>query len=145
MALATRADIRKKIAELYEPIVIAAGASTVLAYQPSVIGATPGVYIRTMSSDRPPLTTRGKATHFEFHVLHLVLQADPDNENWTEDKAEDLVDVLEAALGDFLTQYRRVEDYWQSLEYGQPSKIEHFYEEGLAYILEAIPIVAEVF
>ena len=145
MAIKSRKIIRKKIAELLGPVVATAGASETKSYQPSTIGATPGVYVRTTSSDRPPLTVRGKATRFEFDILLLVLQSDKKNPNWTEDKAEDLLDDLEAAVCEFMTTYRVVADYWDSIEYARPSKIEHFYEEGLPYLLEAIPVEVEGF
>lgn len=139
----SRKNIRTKIAELL--LAVCPSASEVLAYQPSKIGATPGIYVRSMSADRPPLTVRGKFTKFQFDILVLVLQSDRNaTPPWTEDKAEDLLDDLEAEVCAMLTTYRVVEGYWDSIDHSQPSNIEHFVDEGVPYIIEAIHVVVEV-
>jgi hypothetical protein len=142
MAL-SRKIVRAKIAELLA--VTCTQASEVLAYQPSIIGPTPGVYVRSMSSDRPPLTVRGKFTRFAFDILILVVHADRTaTPPWTEDKAEDLLDDLEAAICEMLSTNRVVEGYWNGLDYSAPSNVEHFTDEGIAYLFELVHVTAEV-
>jgi hypothetical protein len=142
MAL-SRKIIRAKLAELLA--VTCTQASHVLAYQPSKIEATPGVYVRSMSSDRPPLTVRGKFTRFAFDILILVVHADRTAAPpWTEDKAEDLMDDLEASVCAMLSESRVVDGYWNNLDYSAPSNVEHFTEDGIAYLLELVHVTAEV-
>lgn len=140
----TRMTSRKKLAEL-----LLAGttkASTVLAYQPSVIGATPAIYIRSISADRPPLTVRGKMTIFEFDILIVVLQANSDaSPPWTEDKAEDLMDAIEAEVCAVMSANRVVKDVWNVVNYARASEVRHFLEEGIPYLLEQIPITVEAY
>ena len=140
----SRKSVRKKLAELLQPV-LATLASDVLPYQPSKIGATPGVYIRSTSAVRPPLTVRGKFTKFAFDILILVLQADATaSPPWTEDLAEDLLDDIEAAVCTTLTENRVVDGVWDSVEYSNPSTIESMREQDVPYRLEAIRILVEV-
>lgn len=139
----SRKSVRKKIAEILA--VTCTQASEVVAYQPSQISVSPGVYVRSMSSDRPPLTVRGKFTRFGFDILILVVHADKTaTPPWTEDLAEDLLDDLESAVCDALISNRVVEGYWNGLDYSAPSNLEHFTEDGIAYLLEIIHVIAEV-
>lgn len=139
----SRKDVRSKLAELLA--VSCTSAQEVLAYQPSDIGVTPAVYVRSNSADRPPLTVRGKFTRFGFDILILVLQADRQHPQvWTEDKAEDLLDDIEAQVCDMMSTNRVVAGYWDGLNYSQPSIIEHFDDQGIPYLLEVVKVIAEV-
>lgn len=139
----SRKDIRKKLAELLA--VKCTSASEVLAYQPSVINATPGIYVRSMSADRPTLTVRGKFTKFDFDVLILVLQSDTrTTPAWTEEMAEDVLDDLEYQVCSTLSENRVVDGYWDTINYSAASTIEHFVEEGVPYIVEAVKVRVEV-
>lgn len=135
-----RKFIRKKLADILRTS--CTQASEVKAYQPSVLGATPGIYIRSMSAERPPLTVRGKFTRFVFDILITVLQSD--GVNWTADEAEDLIDDLEYAVCQTITANRVVADVWDSINYATPSVIEHYLDDGVPYIIEAIKVVVEV-
>lgn len=135
-----RKFIRKKLADILRAS--CTQASEVKAYQPSVLGATPGIYIRSMSAERPPLTVRGKFTRFVFDILITVLQSD--GVNWTADEAEDLIDDLEYAVCQTITANRVVADVWDSINYATPSVIEHYLDDGVPYIIEAIKVVVEV-
>jgi len=74
-------------------------------------------------------------------VVHADRTASP---AWTEDMAEDLLDDLESQVCAMLTENRVVAGYWNNLEYAAPSNVEHFTEEGIAYLLELIHVTAEV-
>lgn len=136
----SRKEIRLKLAEILTTE--CTQASEVKAYQPSVLGPTPGVYIRSMSAERPPLTVRGKFTRFVFDILIVVLQSD--GNLWTPDKAEDLADDLEYAVCKALSDYRVVAGVWDSINYAAPSVVEHYLEDGVPYIIEAVKVSVEV-
>lgn len=136
----SRETARKKLAEL-----LATGctqASEVKAYQPSTLGPTPGVYVRSMSAERPPLTVRGKFTRFVFDILVVVRQSN--GTTWTADMAEDLLDDLESAVCQVLTDNRVVAGCWDSINYASPSVIEHYLDDGVPYIMESIRVTVEV-
>lgn len=118
-------------------------ASEVRAYQPVSIGPTPGVYIRSRSADRPPLTVRGKFTRFVFDIIIVVAQSSK-NKMWTPEMAEDLLDDLEASVCEALSENRVVEGAWDSINYAVPSVIEYYLDDGLPYLMEAIKVVVEV-
>jgi hypothetical protein len=95
-----------------------------------------------MSAERPTLTVRGKFTRFVFDILVTVRQAG--GPEWTAAKAEDLVDDLEYAVCQALTENRVAAGIWDSINYATPSVIEHYLDDGVPYIIEAIKVVVEV-
>lgn len=136
----SRKAIRQKLAEILTTA--CTQASEIKAYQPSTLGPTPGIYVRSVSAERPPLTVRGKFTRFVFDILIVVLQSD--GNSWTPDKAEDLTDDLEYAVCQALTANRVVASVWDSINYAAPSVVEHYLEDGIPYIIEAVKVSVEV-
>lgn len=139
MAISRKA-IRLKLADVLRAN--CTQASEVKAYQPGTLGATPGVYVRSMSAERPPLTVRGKFTRFVFDILVVVRRSD--GSIWTEDKAENLLDDLESAVCQTLTDNRVVAGVWDSINYVMPSVIEQYLADGVPYVIEAIKVTVEV-
>jgi len=136
----SRKAIRQKLTEVLA--VKCTQASEIKAYQPSTLGPTPGIYVRSMSAERPPLTVRGKFTRFVFDILIVVLQSD--GNLWTADKAEDLIDDLEYAVCQTLTDNRVIPGVWDSINYAAPSVVEHYLDDGIPYIIEAVKVSVEV-
>lgn len=136
----SRKSARIKLADLLRTSCTQAGE--VLAYQPSSLGATPGLYIRSVSAERPPLTVQGKFTRFVFDILIVVRQAG--GKLWTAEKAEDLVDDLEFAVCRVLSANRVVPGVWNSINYAAPSVTEHYLDDGVPYIIEAVKVTVEV-
>lgn len=117
----------------------------VVPYRPSVLNATPGVYIRSISADRPPLTVVGKFTKFIVAVLIIVRQSDTTaTPAWTEAKADDLLDDIEATICATLSANKSLTGVWNTVEYDKPSQVDHFLEQGIPYIMEAIFLRVEV-
>jgi hypothetical protein len=140
----SRETSRKKLAELLEAAVTE--AADVKAYQPSTIGATPAIYIRSLGSDRPVMTLRGKMTMFLFDILVLVNQGDPKaSPPWTEAQAEDLLDAIEAKICLVISNNAVVDGVWNRINYLHGSEVRHFDEEGIPYMLEEIPIQVEAY
>ena len=126
-------------------VALAGIVGDVKPYRPSVINATPGVYVRSVSADRPPLTIKGKFTRFIVAVLIIVRQSDQTaTPPWTEDKADDLLDDIEATVCTTLSANKSLAGAWNTMEYDKPSQVDHFLEEGIPYIMEAIFLRAEV-
>lgn len=144
MAIVSRETSRKKLAELIENAI--PELASIKAHQPSIIGATPAVYIRSLGSDRPVMTLRGKMTSFLFDILVLVNQgSDTPGAGWTEEEAEDMLDTIEARVCQVISENRVVEGVWNRINYFHHSEIRHFDEEGIPYLLEEIPIEVEAF
>lgn len=144
MALVSRETSRKKLAELIELAI--PELSDVQAYQPSIIGATPAVYIRSLGSDRPVMTLRGKMTSFLFEILVLVNQGNANGDTtWTEEDAEDMLDTIEARVCQVVSDNAVVEGVWNRINYFHHSDVRHFDEEGIPYLLEEIPVEVEAF
>ena len=140
----TRNTSRQKLKEL-----LGAGIpelSDIRAYQPSIIGATPAIYVRSLGSDRPVLTLRGKMTSFLFDILVLVNQGDPNADPpWTEEQAEDLLDTIESKVCTVISDNQVVDGVWNRINYLHHSEVRHFDQEGIPYLLEEIPVEVEAF
>jgi len=140
----SRETSRKKLAELMEATITE--VSDVKAYQPSIIGATPAIYIRSLGSDRPVMTVRGKMTSFLFDILVIVNQGDPNaSPPWTEAQAEDLLDAIESKICTVISDNAVVDGAWNRINYMHHSEVRHFNDEGIPYLMEEIPVEVEAY
>lgn len=104
-------------------------------------GLSPLIYITSSGSERPPLTTRLSKSAILLDVFVLVLLVDAANPSWTEDKAENLLDDIEAQIPDILREHVSYKDLWNDVRYAQASSVERVPLGGYDYIVEDIPLM----
>lgn len=117
----------------------------VFAYLPSDFGgASPVVVVTGTGSERTRTTFQGIKAQFHLVVETFVLYADPDaTPPWTAKDAEDTLDGLEADIATIVSN-NPTGSCWQSLIYETVSAVSKVTVGGVAYLYEAIPLVAEV-
>jgi len=135
-----RKDIRSKALALLIPHLSA--AQEVLKHKPSKIeGQTPIVYLTSSGSNRPPLTSRGLKSQVMLNIHILVLQSKED-ENYTNENSEDLLDDLEFGVALFVETSQRAEGSWISIDYdGKTNADNVIIEEGHVYTHEIIRLI----
>ncbi len=105
-------------------------------------GQSPLVYITSGNSDRPPLTVRQKQAIFRIELYSLVLLVDPNNREWTELMAEDLLDDIESMVKHVVESNPKAENLWTSAEYVEGgTTIERVPLAGHDYLVEMIPVI----
>ena len=104
-------------------------------------GQSPLVYITSGGSDRPPLTIRQKQAIFRIEIYSLTLLVDPNNNEWTEEMAEDLLDDIEARIKHVVESNPKMDKLWTSVEYIEGgTTIERVPLAGHDYLVEMIPV-----
>jgi hypothetical protein len=105
-------------------------------------GQSPVVRINSESSERPGLTQQGIRSFFRFTIEIWVLLSDRDG--WTEQDAEDALDTLEHEIITWMTQNHNT-SLWTTLTYDGQSSIIVAIDGGDTWLIERIPIRAEVY
>lgn len=105
-------------------------------------GQSPVVRISSESSERPGLTRQGIRSIFRYTVEVWVLLTD--REGWTEQDAEDTLDTLEKEIISWMVGNHNTET-WTSLTYDGQSTIIAAIDGGDTWLIERIPIRAEVY
>lgn len=105
-------------------------------------GLSPVVRISSESSERPGLTRQGIRSIFRYTIEVWVLLTDRDG--WTEQDAEDTLDTLETEIITWITQNHNTE-LWSALVYDGQSTIIAAIDGGDTWLIERIPIRAEVY
>lgn len=105
-------------------------------------GQSPVVRINSESSERPGLTRQGIRSVFRYTVEVWVLLTDRDG--WTEQDAEDTLDTLEKEIITWMTSNHNT-DTWTSLTYDGQSTVIAAIDGGDTWLIERIPIRAEVY
>lgn len=116
---------------------------SVLRYSPSVIEGSPVIAMARTNSDRPRLTVRGTSAKFIIVIEVYVLQAEAES-GWTEEKAQDLLDTIEAEITDVVSQHAKNGTNWDSLDYTRPSEANMVIMQGKPYWWERIYLTVEV-
>lgn len=104
-------------------------------------GQSPVVRISSESSERPGLTRQGIRSVFRYTVEVWVLLTDRDG--WTEQDAEDTLDTVEAEIISWMVGNHNT-DTWTSLTYDGQSSVVVAIDGGDTWLIERIPIRAEV-
>ena len=138
-----RARFRLKLKDLLVAGIDELSSKRAFHYQKHDLrGQSPVLVITSSQSMRPPLTTQGKRPGFQLAVFYYVRHYDKDA-NWTEENAEDMLDLLEQRTADVLNENTTLAGYWQSLEH-EATLIERIKMGGFPYLVEIIPVTFEV-
>lgn len=118
-------------------------AQVVAGYQKAnVQGQWPAVLIFTSGSLRPQVTEQGIRS--EFHYIAQLWVLYYKEGYWTEAEAEDTLDALEQQLAEWLAN-NQVGELWTSLAFNGRSRVSIVPNSGEPYLVEEIPIMAEVY
>jgi hypothetical protein len=118
-------------------------AQLVAGYQKvSVKGQWPAVLVFTSGSLRPQVTEQGIRSEFYYLAQLWVLYRQ--GEQWTEAQAEDTLDALEQQLTEWMSN-NQVNEVWTSLMFNGRSTISILNVGGEAYLVEEVPLKAEVY
>lgn len=124
-------------------------AQAIYRYQKSDLkGQSPVVRVFSARSLRPQKTGHGGVrSQFGFVVQLWVLYAGDGIQNWSEEGAEDTLDQLEYELISWMVQNQgdQVGTLWTSLKYGGWSVVDNVKVAGNTYLVEDVPVIAEVF
>ena len=116
-------------------------AQSVEGHKANIRGQWPAVRLLTDGSLRPQVTERGIRS--EFHYLAQLWVLYYKDGLWTEAEAEDTLDALEHQLAEWLAN-NQVGELWTGLMFAGRSRVGTFNEGGETYLVEEIPIKAEV-
>lgn len=123
-------------------------AQAVFDHQPvSFAAGSPIAYLSSAGSARPPLTGQGARHQFFISAHIVVLFSDPNSSPvYTNDQAEDSLDLIESELYAAIRGNRRKENFWQDLRYMERTLAEDVIVVGGAtYFHEIIPLIMEVY
>ena len=140
-----RETVRDALATLISTAMVGTGkpVQAVYNYRPSEFGGqSPVVTVSSQGSERPRLSfAGGQATHF-LQVDVFVLYND--QASWTEDLAEDRLDLIESMLADIVDPRQRYSS-WEAIGYEERSRRIAVVIGGVEYAWESITIGIRVF
>lgn len=118
-------------------------AQTVVGHQKAnLAGQWPATMVFTAGSLRPQVTEQGIRSEFYYVVQLWVLYFKEGL--WTEAQAEDTLDALEQQLVEWMIN-NQVGELWTSLAFNGRSRISIVPLAGESYLMEEIPVMAEVY
>lgn len=135
-----REPVRDALVEALRPALTV--AQSVEGYKANIQGQWPAVRLLTDGSLRPQVTEAGIRSEFYYLVQLWVLYHKEGV--WTEAEAEDTLDALEQQLAEWLAN-NQVGELWTSLMFNGRSTVVTTTEGGEPYLVEEIPIKAEVY
>lgn len=139
------ATIRKTFAALLESARVADDltAEVVYDYEKGDLGQRRVVVeVTSRGSNRPRLTLQGRRTTTFMDVLILVAYWDDDG--WSEDDAEDRLDLLEAEVIDVVDTNTSKTGSWRHMDLANRSTTEFVIIGGLEFKRMTIPLQVEV-
>lgn len=117
-------------------------AQSVEGHKANIQGQWPAVRLLTAGSLRPQVTERGVRSEFYYVAQLWVLYYKEGL--WTEAEAEDTLDALEQQLAEWLAN-NQVGEIWTGLMFDGRSRVGTYNEGGETFLVEEIPIKAEVY
>lgn len=115
-------------------------AQAIYDHKPGKINGHPAVFVLSSGSSRDKLVTAGFGAVYFFEIHNLVLYADS-TADWSEEEAEDSLDLLEFELSQFMADKNNLKnDLWKSIRYLGRSIIGKIIIGGKAYQDEIIPL-----
>ena len=117
-------------------------AQSVEGHKANIQGQWPAVLLLTAGSLRPQVTERGIRSEFYYVAQLWVLYYKEGL--WTEAEAEDTLDALEQQLAEWLAN-NQVGEIWTGLMFDGRSRVGTYNEGGETFLVEEIPIKAEVY
>ena len=117
-------------------------AQSVEGHKANIKGQWPAVRLLTDGSLRPQVTEAGIRSEFYYLAQLWVLYYQ--DELWSEAQAEDTLDALEQQLAEWLANHQ-VGQLWTALMFNGRSRVVIANEGGETYLVEEIPMKAEVY
>ena len=106
-------------------------------------GQSPVVCVSSGGSARERLDYSGTRENIAYLTIHVfVLYSD--QSSWGEDDAEDRLDAIEAAIADVVDENSGETSSWLAFDYDARSERLDVNLGGHEYIMEAIPIAAQM-
>ena len=140
-----RETARDALATLLNTAMVGTGkpCQAVYNYRTSDFGGqSPVLVVSSAGSNRMRLTGEGSRVRFYFQIDIFVLYNDLST--WTEDLAEDRLDLIEATLAGVLDSNQRYTP-WEALDYADQSQRIDVVVGGVEYVRETVTILAEVY
>jgi len=135
----SRDIVRKAIVAALRPALTV--AQTVEGHKANIQAQWPAVFVLTAGSLRPQVTEQGIRS--DFHYLAQLWVLYHKDGLWTEAEAVDTLDALEHQLAEWLAN-NQVGELWTALMFNGRSRVGTVNESGETYLVEEIPIKAEV-
>lgn len=136
----SREIVRDAIVEQMRPALTV--AQSVEGHKANIQGQWPAVRVLTGGSLRPQVTERGIRSEF-YYVVQLWVLFQKEG-LWTEAAAEDTLDALEQQLAEWMAN-NQVNEIWTGLMFDGRSQVGTTNEGGETFLVEEIPIKAEVY
>lgn len=135
----SRRQVREELASRLEAYLNSAQA--IYDHKPADLnGQHPAVMVLSSGVSRDKTATAGFGAIYFMEIHNLVLYADS-NQEWSEEDAEDALDLLEYELSTFMnTKAEQKNTYWKSIRYLGRSVIGKLIIGGTAYQDEIIPL-----
>jgi hypothetical protein len=115
-------------------------AQAVYDHKPGNISGHPAVFVLSSGSSRDKVTAAGFGAVYFLEIHNLVLYADS-TAGWSEEEAEDALDLLDYELSQFMADKNNLKnDLWKSIKYLGRSVIGKVIIGGKAYQDEIIPL-----
>ena len=140
-----RETTRDALAALLQTALVGTGkpVQQLYNYRPADFGGqSPVVTVSSAGSRRARLSAQGSQVTMYFQVDVFVLYND--RASWTEDLAEDRLDLIEATLAEVLDTYQRSAP-WEALDYADRSQRIDVVVGGVEYARESLMLSAQVF
>lgn len=115
-------------------------AESVYDHKPGQIEGHPTVFVLSGGTSRDRTVTAGFGAVYYFEIHNLVLYADA-SVNWSEENAEDALDLLDYELSQFMAEKTNLKnELWKSIRYLGRSIIGKIIIGGNTYQDEIIPL-----
>lgn len=140
-----RETARDALATLIGTAMVGSGkpVQAVYNYRPADFGGqSPVVTVSSSGSERPRLSAAGGRASFYVQIDWFVLYND--RASWTEDLAEDRLDLIESTLAGILADNQATAN-WQALDYADRSLRADVVVGGVEYARESVSIKVAVF
>ncbi len=146
-----RETARDKLAELIETALGSAGLNIiqrVYSYSTTDISnESPVILVFSDGTNRPERQGFGDdskfTTYFRLRVQVYVAQPGPNDVSYTQQRADDLLDLIDKEIGDVVTENDTVAGIWRSLNYEEGfSRPDDVLMSGSPYTREEFVIVA---
>ncbi len=142
--IANRKKIRKKLAFILKGTMRSVQAIT--PYEPIFEGQSPILFIISAGSNRGYLTKQGLNNEFYFDV-HTMVLASQEDDGYTQENAEDLLDDIDAEFALFLNNNRECDGYWIAIDQVEMSNArtaviengEKYIQEIRTLLIKAVP------
>lgn len=143
---ANRAEIRSFLRSVLHAALVPADCAAVYAYPKASFGSkTPVICIASGGSNRSKAAFKAERGSFSILVHVYVLYGSKDDKNWTEEDAEERLDLLECKIAEALAAVPDNNGVWSAIGPDGDSQCLYVDISGNYYRRETIPLRVEVY